>query len=305
MIEVKNLTKFYGNKKAVDDVSFAVNKGDVLGFLGPNGAGKSTTMKMVTGFLKPTAGTATIGGFDIQKEARKAKQLFGYLPENGPLYEEMTVREFLEFIAGLRMEQSKVKDSIARVTEMCHVQEVLAQPIETLSKGYRQRVGMAQALIHDPSVLIMDEPTDGLDPNQKHGVRNLISSMARDKAIILSTHILEEVDAMCTRLIVIAKGTILADEKPLEFRKRHPHFGGVKVTAKNSEEAAKMKETFSTPNEVAKVTQDGASLIILPKSKSSLNSLVLRVIKEKNLEVSSVTSLSTPLDHVFKQLTNN
>lgn len=305
MIDVRNLTKYYGNKLAVDNVSFQVNKGDVLGFLGPNGAGKSTTMKMLTGFLKPTQGTASIGGHDIQSNSREAKELFGYLPENGPLYEEMTVFEFLEFIAGIRLKTDKQVQAIDHVAEICHIKEVLIQPIETLSKGYRQRVGMAQALIHDPSVLILDEPTDGLDPNQKHGVRKLISSMAQDKAIILSTHILEEVDAMCTRIIVIDKGKILADEKPLEFRKRHPHYGGVRLEAPNAETAKSIQSIFQSHADVDKVSIDGNSLEILPKKKNKLDELAVTLIKEKNLQVNSISSLATPLDQVFKQLTQN
>ena len=305
MIDVKNLTKFYGNKLAVDDVSFQVNKGDVLGFLGPNGAGKSTTMKMITGFLKSSKGTASIGGHDIAKYPREAKKLFGYLPENGPLYEEMTVYEFLQFIAGLRLPIDKQAAAIEHVAEITHIREVLIQPIETLSKGYRQRVGMAQALIHDPSVLILDEPTDGLDPNQKHGVRQLISSMAQDKAIILSTHILEEVDAMCTRIIVIDQGKILVDETPLEFRKRHPHYGGVHLEINDPEVSKNAQGIFQAHDSVDKVIQDENSILVLPKEKKKLDEIVLTMVKEKNIKAESITSLPTPLDHVFKQLTKS
>ena len=305
MIEVKNLSKYYGNKLAVDNVSFTVHKGDVLGFLGPNGAGKSTTMKMITGFLVPSSGTATVGEHDIRKSPKQAKELFGYLPENGPLYEEMTVYEFLDFIAGLRLKPEEKANAIQRVSETCHIQEVIDQPIETLSKGYRQRVGMAQALIHDPNILVLDEPTDGLDPNQKHGVRNLIASMAEEKAIILSTHILEEVDAMCNRIIVIDNGKILADEKPEEFRKRHPHFGGVRLEVENSESAKKIKDILGTEKLIQKIIEEDKVLLVLPKDKKPIDALILSLIKEKNLDVRSVSSQPTALDHVFKQLTNN
>ena len=305
MIEVKNLSKYYGNKLAVDNVSFTVHKGDVLGFLGPNGAGKSTTMKMITGFLVPSSGTATVGEHAIRKSPKQAKELFGYLPENGPLYEEMTVYEFLDFIAGLRLKPEEKANAIQRVSETCHIQEVIDQPIETLSKGYRQRVGMAQALIHDPNILVLDEPTDGLDPNQKHGVRNLIASMAEEKAIILSTHILEEVDAMCNRIIVIDNGKILADEKPEEFRKRHPHFGGVRLEVENSESAKKIKDILGTEKLIQKIIEEDKVLLVLPKDKKPIDALILSLIKEKNLDVRSVSSQPTALDHVFKQLTNN
>ena len=224
MIEAKNLTKDYGEFRAADNVSFKVEKGDILGFLGPNGAGKSTTMKMLTGFLTPTKGTGSIGGHDIRENPLEAKKLFGYLPESGPLYQEMTVLEFLTFIAEMRGYHDKeARDAvIKRATEVCHLKGVRNQTIETLSKGFRQRVGLAQAVLHDPPCLIVDEPTDGLDPNQKREVRKLIASMAKEKAIVLSTHILEEVDAMCTRIIVIANGKVIVDSTPTAIREKHP-----------------------------------------------------------------------------------
>lgn len=223
MIEINNLTKRYGTLTAVDGVSFNVDPGTVLGFLGPNGAGKSTTMKMITGFLAPTAGTVRVCGHDVAQAPLAAKAAMGYLPEGAPSYAEMNVRAFLEFIADVRgltgaKRTSRLDDVIARLG----LQGVLQQVIETLSKGYKRRVGLAQALLHDPPVLILDEPTDGLDPNQKHEVRTLISSMARDKIIVISTHILEEVDAVCSRAIIIAGGRILADDKPRALATRAP-----------------------------------------------------------------------------------
>jgi ABC-2 type transport system ATP-binding protein len=215
MIEISHLTKRYGSLTAVDDISFNVEPGQVLGFLGPNGAGKSTTMKMITGFLTPTGGTIRVCGHDVESAPLAAKACMGYLPEGAPCYAEMSVRSFLEFIADIRgltaeRRRARLDDVIARL----ELDSVLEQAIETLSKGFKRRVGLAQALLHDPQVLILDEPTDGLDPNQKHQVRTLINAMSKDKIIVISTHILEEVDAVCNRAIIIAAGRILADESP-------------------------------------------------------------------------------------------
>jgi ABC-2 type transport system ATP-binding protein len=215
MIEISHLSKRYGALTAVDDISFSVEPGQVLGFLGPNGAGKSTTMKMITGFLSPTSGSVRVCGHDVESAPLAAKACMGYLPEGAPSYGEMSVRGFLEFIADVRglsgdRRRSRLDDVISRLG----LGGVLEQVIETLSKGFRRRVGLAQALLHDPQVMILDEPTDGLDPNQKHEVRALINAMSKDKIIVISTHILEEVDAVCNRAIIIASGRILADDTP-------------------------------------------------------------------------------------------
>ena len=200
MIRIENLVKSFGAKRAVDDVSFSVERGEVLGFLGPNGAGKSTTMRMITGFLPPSSGRVMVGGYDVQASPLQAKRLIGYLPEAAPSYPDMTVEGFLAFAAELRgLDGAARRKAIGRVVELCFLDSVLYQSIDTLSKGYRHRTCLAQALIHDPEVLVLDEPTDGLDPNQKHEVRNLIRELGRNKAIVFSTHILEEVDAACTR----------------------------------------------------------------------------------------------------------
>ena len=224
MIEVKGLVKTYGAKRAVDGISFTVNRGEILGFLGPNGAGKSTTMKMLTGFIRPDAGTARVGGIDVTADPVGVKRQLGYLPESAPAYPEMTVEEFLGFIAEIRgfRESVEKRARIEHVLGLTHLTTVRTQTIETLSKGYKQRAGFAQALIHNPPALVLDEPTDGLDPNQKNEVRTLIRSMAAEKAVILSTHILEEVDAICTRVIIIAGGRIVADETPAALRARRP-----------------------------------------------------------------------------------
>jgi ABC-2 type transport system ATP-binding protein len=224
MIEVKGLVKTYGPKRAVDGVSFRVNRGDIRGVLGPNGAGKSTTMKMITGVLRPDAGTATVDGIDVTVDPVAVKRKLGYLPESAPAYPEMTVEEFLGFIAevrGFRSADAK-RAQVDRAIGLTHLAPVRKQTIETLSKGFKQRVGFAQALLHDPGVLVLDEPTDGLDPNQKNEVRSLIKAMAVEKAVILSTHILEEVDAICNRVIVISQGKVVADETPAALHARQP-----------------------------------------------------------------------------------
>jgi ABC-2 type transport system ATP-binding protein len=215
MLEIESLSKYYGRHKVVDDLSFSCKAGEVLGFLGPNGAGKSTTMKMITGFVAPSSGSARICGHDIQAETLAAQRRVGYLPEGAPSYAEMTPAQFLAFIADIRGMVGATRSSrIEEVVQLLHLGPVLTQTIETLSKGFKRRVGLAQAILHDPDVLILDEPTDGLDPNQKHEVRELIRSMSKQKLIVISTHILEEVSAVCTRAIIIADGRLLVDDTP-------------------------------------------------------------------------------------------
>jgi len=223
VIKVENLSKSFGDKRAVDDIFFEVGRGEVLGFLGPNGAGKSTTMRVITGFLPPTAGKVSVCGLDVQENPIEVKRRIGYLPEAAPSYTEMSVLSFLKFAAemrGLRGEERA--KAVRRVVDLCHLEGVLGQTIDTLSKGFRHRTCLAQALVHDPEVLILDEPTDGLDPNQKHEVRTLIRRMGENKAIIFSTHILEEVEAACTRAIIIDRGRIVANGTPAELKARSP-----------------------------------------------------------------------------------
>src|SRR3954471_15355490 len=232
MIKIDNLVKTFGAKRAVDGISFSVERGEVLGFLGPNGAGKSTTMRMITGFMPPSAGKVSIGGPDIVDSPLQAKRLIGYLPENAAAYPDMTVHGFLTFVAELRGLQGDArKKAVHRVVELCFLESVLPQSIDTLSKGYRHRTCLAQSLIHDPEVLIMDEPTDGLDPNQKHEVRNLIRELGKTKAIVFSTHILEEVDAACSRAIIIDRGRIVANGTPQELRGMSDLAGAVTLQA--------------------------------------------------------------------------
>jgi ABC-2 type transport system ATP-binding protein len=223
MIKTQNLTKNYDGLLAVDDLTFTAEPGEVLGFLGPNGAGKSTTMRMLAGFITPTSGTGSICGHDISADALAAKSALGYLPEGAPHYGEMTVGGFLDFIADLRgLQGAHRKTRLDYVLGRLQLEPVIAQTIETLSKGFKRRVGLAQAIVHDPKVLILDEPTDGLDPLQKHEVRTLIGEIAREKTIVISTHILEEVDAVCTRAIIVARGRLVADGTPAELKARAP-----------------------------------------------------------------------------------
>lgn len=229
-LSVMNLTKKFGNLTAVAGINFSAVQGEVVGFLGPNGAGKTTTMRMISGFLPPTAGTVYVDGYDIAEQPIEAKRRLGYLAEGAPSYQEMTVGQFLRFIAEARgIDKSERTQRVAEVVRLAHLQSVLGQRIETLSKGYKRRVGLAQALVHDPRVLILDEPTDGLDPIQKREVRDLISELARNKVIILSTHILEEVEAVCDRVIVLAAGKIILDSTPVDLVRAKPHKNTVAI----------------------------------------------------------------------------
>ncbi len=273
MIEITNLTKRFAQHTVVDNLSFNVAPGEVLGFLGPNGAGKSTTMKMLTGFLTPTSGTARVFGADICSQTLKVQQQVGYLPEGAPCYDDMSVRGFLEFIAEIRGYRGAEKQQrVARVLGQLELEPVQRQSIETLSKGFKRRVGLAQAIIHDPKVLILDEPTDGLDPNQKYQVRQLIKSLAADKIVIISTHILEEVSAVCTRALVIAKGQIVADATPFELESRSRYHQAVTL--------------------VSDVEMDQAALAALPGVAGV----------EVNAREHSLTVLATPGAVIFPQV---
>ena len=308
MIEAIKLYKSFGPIRAVNGVSFKVEKGDILGFLGPNGAGKSTTMKMITGFLLPDQGTAKVGGHDIIEDPLQAKRLFGYLPENSPLYNEMTVQEFLTFIAAMRgftSNNDKIR-KLDRAVEICHLDEVRHQTIETLSKGYHQRVGMAQAVLHDPPCLIMDEPTDGLDPNQKQGVRRLIASMAEEKAIVLSTHILEEVESMCNRVIIIAHGRMLVDESPEALRRRHPRYNATSIKVEgDSETRNSLRSDLEKLKQVDHVELEDERLIVIPRKGSMIERDIIESAQKNNWPLSSMEKASVKLDEVFWQITHN
>ncbi|WXL24754.1 ATP-binding cassette domain-containing protein [Ectopseudomonas mendocina] len=302
MIEIKNLTKRFAQHTAVDDLSFSVQPGEVLGFLGPNGAGKSTTMKMLTGFLTPTAGTASIFGFDIRKNTLKAQQQIGYLPEGAPCYGDMTVRSFLEFIAEVRgFKGAEKRERVTKAVAQVELDKVLDQSIETLSKGFKRRVGLAQAILHDPRVLILDEPTDGLDPNQKHQVRKLIQSLAQDKIVIISTHILEEVSAVCTRAVVIAHGKLLADGTPLELESRSRYHQAVTLVTTEALD----KDALAALPGVAGVEENTLenSLTVLAKPGEVIFPQVNELIAQRSWKVSELNVERGRLDEVFRSLT--
>ncbi|HSJ02285.1 MAG TPA: ATP-binding cassette domain-containing protein, partial [Verrucomicrobium sp.] len=258
MIQVKDLRKQFGAKVAVDGVTFNVEKGEVLGFLGPNGAGKSTTMRMVTGYYQPTAGSISVGGVDMLEQPEKAKRSIGYLPENAPLYSDMSVSGFLGFCAEMRgLYGAAKKAAVDKALETCFLEPVRNQSVDTLSKGYRHRTCLAQSIIHDPEVLILDEPTDGLDPNQKHEVRNLIKRMGQTKAIVFSTHILEEVESACSRAIIIDRGKVVADGTPDQLKRRAPGADAVRVVILGASGAA-IREELGKITGVASVESTAA-----------------------------------------------
>lgn len=303
MIETRQLTKRYGGFTAVDAITFKVEPGQVLGFLGPNGAGKSTTMKMLAGFLSPTSGGATVAGFDVESQPLQAKRVLGYLPEGAPSYGEMSVREFLEFLADVRGLKDEPRwQRIDDVVDRLSLERVLEQPIDTLSKGFKRRVGLAGAILHDPKVLILDEPTDGLDPNQKQEVRALINSMARDKTIIISTHILEEVHAVCSRAVIIAGGRILADATPAELEARSRYHQAVSLTAANVSQA---KEALSRVADIAAIELDPQDnrLTAFPKPGRQIFLAVSDALKAQGVDVRELALEPGRLDEVFRSIT--
>jgi ABC-2 type transport system ATP-binding protein len=308
MIEIANLSKRFGELTAVDGVSFQVSRGDVLGFLGPNGAGKSTTMKMITGFIAPDAGSVVVGGDDIELYPVEVKRRIGYLPEGAPLYGDMTVLGFLRFIAEIRGYRGPERQRrLERVVDLVHLDAVLEQPVETLSKGFKRRVGLAQAIIHDPEVLILDEPTDGLDPNQKHEVRNLIRSMAQDKTIVLSTHILEEVDAVCNRAIIIAAGRIVSDGTPAELEARSSLHNAVSITARGNAANGMRDDLARLPNvRRVDVIEDKGGRIhlqVLPEGEAMVIEDVSRMARERGWEIEELRVERGQLDEVFRRVT--
>ena len=308
MLQIKGLTKRFGQFVAVEDVSFSVNKGEVLGFLGPNGAGKSTTMKMVTGFLPPTSGTAVVCGQDVTRDAISVKRHVGYLPEGAPLYEDMTPAGLLAFVADVRkLASSERQTAIDNAVDKLQLDEVFNQQIGTLSKGFKRRVGLAQAILHDPDVLILDEPTDGLDPNQKHQVRALIGEMSKDKAIVISTHLLEEVDAVCSRAIVIARGKKVADGTPTELERRSAYFNAVSVRLPN-EHVGSLEEALNGIDDVDRIEKgavrgDIAHVVVVSKGESTIVETVNARLREKNIPVEQLYVERGRLDDVFRQIT--
>jgi len=306
MIKTEHLSKRYEALTAVDDVSFEVRPGEVLGFLGPNGAGKTTTMRMLAGFIAPTGGSASICGHDIETDTLAAKACLGYLPEGAPTYGEMTVQAFLEFIADVRQLKTEQRAKrLAYVIGRLQLERVLPQTIDTLSKGFRRRVGLAQALIHDPAVLILDEPTDGLDPNQKHEVRTLINEMARDKIIVISTHILEEVEAVCTRAIIIARGRVVADDTPQALAMKSRYHNAVSLKLERPDQLAAAREAIAALPTVAEVevSERDASLTALPRAGASILSSLNELAARQGLKLKELHLESGRLDEVFRTIT--
>lgn len=305
MIEVKNLFKYYGHKKAVNGVNFTAKRGEVLGFIGQNGAGKSTTMRVITGFIPASEGSVLVDGVDIAEEPYSAKEKIGYLPESAPVYNNMTVQGFLKFCAEMRgFYKSERKRVVEEAIEACFLESVRHQTIDTLSKGYRHRTSLAQALLGNPDALILDEPTDGLDPNQKHEVRKLIRKLGKDKAIIISTHILEEVDAICDRLVLIDEGKVKFDGTPDEFRALG-HLDGVALLTCKDITAEKMEAVFSQCEFVKEVEKTAShSVRIYPKDEDSdISYAIAHILLEHGWRATELTLHKGRLEDVFQQLT--
>jgi len=311
MITVENLVRTFGPKVAVNNVSFTVERGEILGFLGPNGAGKSTTMRMITGFIPPSSGRITVGGHDVVENPIEAKRLIGYLPENAPSYADMTVWQFLHFAAELRgLHGSARQVAVNQVIDTCFLGGVVHQSVDTLSKGYRHRLCFAQSIVHDPEVLIMDEPTDGLDPNQKHEVRNLIRRMGEKKAIIFSTHILEEVEAVCSRAIIIDRGSIVASGTPAELKSRSEGAGvlSLRIAGQGADLVRQKLEELPSVRRAALVHQDGASvhLRLYPRSREvngELRAAVSDMVAREHWRVEELHAEEGRLDEVFRTIT--
>ena len=304
MIEINKLTKKFDQFVAVDGLSFTVIEGEVLGFLGPNGAGKSTTMKVITGFLSPSSGSVKIDGNDISQRSLKAKSLIGYLPEGAPSYGDMTTIEFLRFIAQVRgFRGEEIDKRVEHVIAEVALEAVREQTIETLSKGFKRRVGLAQAIMHDPKVLILDEPTDGLDPNQKHHVRELIKNLAKDKIVIISTHILEEVTAVCTRAIIIAKGCIVADGTPAELESRSRYHQAIKITLTDEYDITADLNGLANVETVEASEDERLSYIIVAKDGHSIFSQVSEIAQDKHWPVSEFHVERGQLEDVFRNVT--
>ena len=305
MITIEGLTKRFGSLTAVDNISLSVGRGEVLGFLGPNGAGKSTTMKMLTGYLPITSGRASVCGFDVVSDAIKAREKIGYLPEGSPLYGDMSCLLFLNFVAEIRgYRGAQVKDKVNLAIERLELQSVINKPIETLSKGFKRRLGLAQSILHDPDVLILDEPTDGLDPNQKHQVRGLIKDMASDKAIIISTHLLEEVAAVCSRAIIISEGKIVFDGTPEDFAARSSIHNAVtiRLTGENLDRVGNEIESMEDVHRIETVNGTGV-LRLIPKDGAVIVEKVSLLMREKGFKVDEIFVERGHLDEVFRDLT--
>ncbi len=302
MIKATCLVKDFGHRRAVDGVSFEVDKGTVLGFLGPNGAGKTTTIRMVAGFLPPTSGTLYVKGIDVTKNPVAAQKCIGYMPETTPLYEDMTVQSFLRFLAEVRgFSGAERERRVDKALERCFLTPVRNQTIDTLSKGYRQRTCLAQTLLHDPDILLLDEPTEGLDPNQKQVVRDMIRDMSSERVVMLSTHVLEEVEAICTRAIIISAGKVVADDTPTNLRTRSAKYNAVTLRAEGND-ILKTLETLSTIGTVRAL--DNGAIIAFPKGGQSIASEILATAQKNNWKVNDIKVDEGKLDDVFRQITS-
>ena len=308
MIEISHLVKSFESLVAVDNLSLRIVPGEILGFLGPNGAGKSTTMKILTGYLKPTSGTVKVNGINVEQDPISVKQLIGYLPEGAPAYEEMTTRRFLTFIAELRGYTGReIVNRLYHVVDVMSLSSVIDRRIETLSKGFKRRVGIAQAIIHDPKILILDEPTDGLDPNQKHQVRELIRGLSKDKTIIVSTHILEEVNAVCSRAVIISDGKVLEDCEPSTLETRSKYHGAVTLICSSETDFAKMRvATKALVVDTPPIVDEDAFRLTLFQGESNRPLLlhVTRLLEEARI-VAEVVSEKGRLDEVFRSITKS
>ena len=302
MIKLNKLRKSYGELVAVNDLSFEVMPGEVLGFLGPNGAGKSTTMRMVTGFIEPTAGEISVMGHNVATDPMSAQKLIGYLPEGAPLYSEMTVASFLKFIGKVRgLQGQTLEHRLQQVTSQVALKTVMEQPIETLSKGFKRRVGLAQALIHDPRILILDEPTDGLDPNQKQDVRELIQNLSEDKIVIISTHILEEVEALCSRVVIIANGAIVADSTPDELASTSRFHQSVYVRFTAHTDALQGLAELDGVHQVERLDDHGFH--VFAEDGISILSAVNELVRQQQWKVEELHVQKGRLEDVFRRLT--
>jgi ABC-2 type transport system ATP-binding protein len=307
LLAIEGLSKRYGAIKAVDGIDFSVGRGEMLGFLGPNGAGKSTTMRMIAGYLPPDRGKVSVCGFDVLRQPLEVKRRLGYLPEGAPTYGEMTPSAIMSFVADVRrFSGADKRRRIQAMIERLHLETVLHQPIETLSKGFKRRVGLALALLHEPDVLILDEPTDGLDPNQKHEVRTLLAELATDRVIIISTHILEEVEALCSRAIIIAKGRIVADARPSELLARSTYHNAVGLRL-SAAQAALAQAALAQLDGVARIEeqqeQDSAELIAFPKPGTEILDSVRTAVRQGGIAVDEIYVDRGRLDEVFRELT--
>ena len=300
LVEVNNISKSFESFLAVDDINFSLEKGEVLGFLGPNGAGKTTTMRILTGFLKPSSGSIKINGLDLFKNLKKAREFIGYVPEGSPLYNEMTTIDFLSFICEIR--NIDKGQNLSKIIKLLDLDEVLLQKIDTLSKGFKRRVGLAQALVHDPKILILDEPTDGLDPNQKHEVRKLIKKLGKEKSIIISTHILEEVKAICNRTMILSNGKLLIDDTPTNVLKKSSSYNNLLVSV-HDKSANELKKELQTLNNFKNIDVNNNLCSIKLKSTSDATLLSNHLLKKK-YAIKHYSINKGQLDEVFRQLTN-